>query len=439
MPTRRHFLLGALAAPALAQKKRAPERPAIVLILADDLAAWMLGCYGNKEIHTPNIDRLAQTGMRFTNCEICTPAASAARATLFTGRVPRQTGVIDFLTASPIANPPQGQAELPPSFANEIMISDILAGQDYSCGYAGEWRLGNDAQPQHGFKFWSVMQAGAETVTGKAAEFLDQQTKEKPFFLTIGYRNPHPPFDDLARKYLEMYAGVKFETFGYEPMARNASRDKEMFQDFLGNLRKAAASTSLLDDQVGAVVEKLRRRSLLDNTLIVFTSDTGVLLGQHGLWGRGLASDPINMYDEVIEAPMIWSWLGHVPPTNARPELISSYDFLPTICDLTSAPLPAGRNLCGRSYLPLALGRKLPKKEPRRPLVFGHYRNTELARDTRYKLVLRNEGKGPNELFDLAVDPHEKTNQYENPQYVTIRDRLFAALSAWRKKYAERG
>jgi arylsulfatase A-like enzyme len=434
--TRRHFLSGALAAPVFAQKKRAaPDRPGIVLILADDLAAWMLGCYGNKEIHTPNIDRLAQTGMRFMNSEICTPAASAARATLFTGRVPRQTGVIDFLTASPIANPPQGQAALPASFSEEIMLSDILAGQGYECGYAGEWRLGNDAQPQHGFKFWGAIQAGAEAVVQKAAEFLNQQTRDKPFFLTIGFRNPHPPFDDLAQKYLEMYAGVKFETLNYEPMAPNASRDKEMFQDFLGNLRKAAASTTVLDDRTGAIIEKLRQRGLLENTLVIFTSDTGVLLGQHGLWGRGLASEPINMYDEVMETPMIWSWLGHVPPTNSRPELISSYDLLPTLCELIQAPLPPGRNLCGRSYLPLALNQKLPKKEPWRTIVFGHYRNTEMARDTRYKLVWRNEGKGPNELYDLAADPREKTNQHGNPQYVSVRDRLTAALAAWRKKY----
>ena len=435
--TRRHFLFGALAAPVYAQKKRAaPERPSIVLMLADGLGAWMVGCYGNKEIHTPNIDRLAQTGMRFVNSEICTPAASAARATLFSGRVPRQTGVIDFLTAKPIANPPQGQAEMPASFDREILISDVLAGEGYQCGYAGEWRLGGDARPQHGFHFWGIVPAGAEPVTRKAGEFLDQQTKDKPFFLTIGYHNPHPPFDDVAEKYLEMYAGVKFETFGYEPVAPAASRDKDMFQDLLGNLRKTAASTSLLDDQVGAVVEKLRRRGLLENTLIVFTSDTGLLLGQHGLWGRGLASEPINMYDEAIETPMIWSWLGRVPPTNSRPELISSYDLLPTICELTSAPLPQGRNLCGRSYLPLALNQKLPKKEPWRTHAFGHYRNTELARDTRYKLVLRNQGQGPNELFDLAVDPHEKTNHYANPQYLTVRDRLTALLAEWRKKYA---
>jgi arylsulfatase A-like enzyme len=434
---RRHFLFGALSAPVLAQKKRsAPERPNIVLIVADDLGDWMLGCYGNKEIHTPNIDRLAATGMRFNNCLCCTPISSAARATLFTGRLPRQTGVVDFITANPTGDPPQGQPAPPASFANEIMISDVLAGEGYNCGYVGEWRLGNDAQAQHGFKTWNIIASGAEPVTEKAGQFLEQQAAGKPFFLTAAYSNPHPPFDSIPKKYLDMYAGVKFETFGYEPMAKNAVRDKEMFGDFLGNLRKTAASTTLLDVQVNLLLEKLRQRGLLDGTIVILTSDTGLLLGQHGVWGRGLASDPVNMYEEAMGVPMIWSWLGRIPPTNSRPELISSYDLFPSLCEAAGAPLPQGRNLCGRSYLPLALNQKLPKKEPWRTTVFGQYRNTEMARDNRYKLVVRDEGKGPGELYDLTADPREKVNHYANPQFVSVRDRLSADLAVWRKKYS---
>jgi arylsulfatase A-like enzyme len=432
--TRRNFLFGALAAPLAAQKKRtAAEHPNILLIVADDLGDWMLGCYGNKEIHTPNIDRLAATGMRFLNCLCATPVSSAARATLFTGRLPRQSGVVDFITANPTGG--QGQAAPPASFAKEVMISDVLAGEGYHCGYVGEWRLGNDAQPQHSFKTWDIIATGTEPVTAKAAQFLDQQAAGKPFFLTAAYSNPHPPYDGLAKKYLDMYSGVKFETFGYEPIAKNAARDKEMFGDFIGNLRKCAASTTAFDDQVGVLMEKLRQRGLMDGTIVILTSDTGLLLGQHGVWGRGLASEPINMYEEAMGVPMIWSWLGRVPPTNSRPELISAYDLMPTLCEAAGASLPQGRNLCGRSYLPLALNQKLPKKEPWRNLAFGQYRNTEMARDNRYKLVLRDEGKSPSELYDLVSDPREKVNQYANPQYVTVRDRLAGDLAVWRKKY----
>src|SRR5713101_8098886 len=106
--TRRTFL-GSAASIAFAQKKVAtPERPNIVLILASDLAAWMVGCYGNKEIRTPNIDLLARGGARFAESFAATPVGSPSRATLFTGRTPRQHGIHDFLTAQPVADPPQG-------------------------------------------------------------------------------------------------------------------------------------------------------------------------------------------------------------------------------------------------------------------------------------------------------------------------------------------
>ena len=96
--------------------------------------------------------------------------------------------------------------------------------------------------------------------------------------------------------------------------------------------------------------------------------------------------------------------------------------------------VPAGRNLAGRSFLPIAKRDPLPKNQPWRNVVFGHFRNTEMARDTRYKLVLRNEGKGPNELYDVGNDPREKVNQYENAQFVTVRDRLAKELADWRRR-----
>jgi arylsulfatase A-like enzyme len=97
--TRRELLLAAASAPLFAQK--AIRQPNVVLIVADDLAAWMLGCYGNGEIRTPNIDLLARSGTRFANNFVCTPICSASRATLFTGRTPRQHGIHDFLTNKP--------------------------------------------------------------------------------------------------------------------------------------------------------------------------------------------------------------------------------------------------------------------------------------------------------------------------------------------------
>jgi arylsulfatase A-like enzyme len=424
--------------------------------MADDLAAWMLGCYGNKEFKTPNIDNFARGGMRFTNAFCATPICSPSRATFFTGRLPRQHGIHDFLTDNPIATPPQGQKDFPESFAKEVMISDLLAQAGYNCGYVGKWHMGNDQKPGHGYGYTYTMIGGqrsytdpemslngqmvqekgylADLMTQRACEFLDKQSPGAPFFLTVGYLNPHTPYSGHPQKYYDMYKDATFQTIGWQHAAPNALREKEMLNDIIGNLRKCAASITALDDQVLTVLRKLHERKLLDNTMIMITGDNGYLLGRHGLWSKGLASDPPNMYEEVVRVPMIVNWPGKVPPSEISPELVSFYDVLPTLCEAAGVAAPTNRGLTGRSFLPLAKRDLLPSNAPWRNLVFAHLRNTEMARDTRHKLVLRNGGDGPNELFDIANDPAEKVNRYADPQYITIRNRLTAELAAWRKR-----
>lgn len=459
---RRRFLAATAAAAAAApgaswaSPAGAQPPPNIVLILADDLAAWMLGCYGNKVIRTPNIDQLARGGTRFQNAFVCTPICSASRATLFTGRTPRQHGIHDFLTPRPIENPPQGQAAPPASFARELMISDVLAPAGYRCGYVGKWHMGEDTKPGHNHEFTYTFEGGSsryqnpvmyrngekreeqgyltEITTRGALEYLEQQSPgSKPFFLTVSYFNPHTPYDGHPQRYYDLYKDAAFESFGYAPAAPNALREKGLLADTVGNLRKCAASVTALDDQIPVLLKKLAEKGLRENTIVVFTGDNGFLLGRHGLWSKGLASDPINMYEEVMGVPMIWNWPGKAPVEAVRPELVSFYDMAPTLWDAAGVPAPAGRNLCGRSFLPQVQG-KLPGKKdtPWPTTVFGHFRNTEMARDARYKLVIRNGGEGPNELFDLRNDPREGVNQYANAQFSTMRERLAGELAAWR-------
>ncbi len=459
MLTRRSVLAAAAGLPIAAQRSRkAAPPPNIVLILADDLGAWMLGCYGNKEIRTPNIDLLARAGTRFVNHFVCTPICSASRATLFTGRVPRQHGIHCFLTDKPIESPPQGQKAPPPSFAQEVMLSELLARQGYQCGYLGKWHMGDDQKPGRGFHFTYTLMPGvrtyqdpllslngepvqekgylAELLTKRACEFIERQKPGQPFFLVISHLNPHTPYEGHPEKYYKMYESVTFETIGWEPPAPNALREKEYLKDIVGNIRRCAAAVTALDDQIPPVLEVLNRTGLRDNTLVIFTADNGFLLGRHGLWSKGLASDPINMYEEVMAVPMIWNWPGKVPAMGSRPELVSFYDFLPTICEVVGIEPPQDRNLCGRSYWLLASGRLGRVKEPWQNLVFGHFRNTEMARDTRYKLILRDEGQGPGELYDLRSDPRERVNQYDNPEYVTVREALTRRIEQWRRQYA---
>jgi arylsulfatase A-like enzyme len=379
--SRRHFFFGSLALPAFAAKKP-PARPNLLLFLVDNLPAWTLGCYGNKEIRTPNIDRLSQTGTRFLNHFVCTPAPEPSRATFMSGRTPMQT-------------------------AGATGLDKILGG------------LGYEVHTED---------------AASASAFIGKQSAAKPFFLTVTSSKLNAPYADVAQKYRDLYAKTAFEGYTPDPVSPNARMGRDLLGDIPGNVRKFSAALSELDAQVNLSLAAIDQKGLLDNTLMVFSSTCGSLLGRHGLWDSGDASDPVNMFDEVVNTPLFWSWAGRVPALATQVELVSSYDLVPSICDALGIPAPAG--LCGRSYLLMATGKPLPKKQRWRSTVFGHYQNTDMARVERYKVVLRDGGKGANELYELNSDAREKTNLADNDQYVSIKTSLSAEIAKWKQQYS---
>ena len=389
--SRRHFLYSSLALPAFAAKKVVAAPPNILLLVADDLPSWMMGTYGNKEVKTPNLNRLGQMGTHFLSHFTPSPAAAPGFATLMTGRTPMQLGDSGAISAA------------------DVTLEKVLTTAGYACR--------------------SVEPEGAPAL-------IDQAKDGAPFFLTVRYSALELPYGSIPSKYLDLYGNEKFENYSVEIAAPNARSGKEMLADRVANLRKAAAIISMMDDSVGALTTRISQKQLLDRTLVVFTSTCGSLLGRQGLWAGGDASEPVNMYDESVAVPLLWCWPGRVPAQETRMEPVSTYDLLPTLCDLVSAAVPS-RNLCGRSYLPLATGRHLPKKQTWRDTVFGQYRNTAMARTQRYKLVLRNDGKGPNELFDLPADPGERANQIDNEQYISVKTTLAGEFAQWKQQYAK--
>jgi arylsulfatase A-like enzyme len=389
--SRRHFLCGSLALPAFAAKKAVEAPPNILLLVADDMPSWMMGTYGNKEVKSPNLNRLGQMGTHFLNHFTAAPAAGPGFATLMTGLTPMQLGVSGAISAA------------------DVTIDKVLAAAGYAC---------HAAEPE------------------AAPALIDQAKDSAPFFLTVRYSALELPYGSVPSKYLDLYSKETFENYSVEPAAPNARAGKEMLADRVANLRKVAAAISMMDDSVGALTTRISQKQLLDRTLVVFTSTCGSLLGRHGLWAAGDASEPVNMYDESVAVPMLWCWPGRVPAQETRMEPVSTYDLLPALCDLVAAAVPS-RNLCGRSYLPLATGRHLPKKQPWRDTVFGQYRNTAMARTQRYKLVLRDDGKGPNELYDLPADPSEHTNQIDNEQYISVKTTLTAEFVQWKQQYGK--
>jgi arylsulfatase A-like enzyme len=380
--SRRDLLFGSLALPAFAGSQPAGEKPNVLLLLVEGLPAWLLSCYGNTEVQAPNTFRLSQMSTRFLNHFACAPVADAARASLLTGRTTMQLKA-----------------------GADATLAKLLGGIGYACG--------------------------ATTSAEDAVAFVDAQSAGKPFFLNAGFA----PFATLPAD-AGQYAQAKMDNFAREPMAKNATQGKEMLgAGLLQNQRRIAAATTALDAAIGTVLTKLAQKKLQEGTLIILTSPCGSLFGRHGLWGAGEASDPVNMYEEVIATPLLVSWLGRVVPGAIRPEVVSAYDLVPTICDITPAPLP-DQNLCGRSYLALAAGKPLPKKQPWRTTVFAQYGDAGMARSDRYKLILRADGKSPGELYDDRVDGLERVNQYDNPQFLTVKTDLSAQLAKWKKAYS---
>jgi arylsulfatase A-like enzyme len=359
--SRRYFLLGALGAPALAAtKKRAPlVRASVVLISTEELGAYMLGCYGNTEVRTPNIDRLAQTGVRFSMAYTNIPVPHESRTTV-TKR-----------------------------------IAAALAPAGYNCG------------------------AGSE--------FVDQQTPDKPFFVSVEL--PSPTTVIPSPKNLDRYAAAEFDSIGWNTAAPNATH-KDMLRDPRGNLRKYAAAVTTVDDQLATLLDKLQQRGLAENTVVIFTTGCGFLAGRHGLWGNSLASEPPNMFEEVVRVPLIWVWPSRFPPQTVRNDVVSSVDLQATLCALAGVAAPQG---AGGNYLPFVYGQRLPKKESWPDVAFSRVRNTEMARDDRCKLVLRDQGKGVGELYDLVADSGEQVNQYDNPQFGSTREHLTTRLAEWRR------
>ncbi len=389
--SRRHFFLGSLAAPVLAAKKPAVERPNVCLILVDNLPSWLLSCYGNKEVRSPHIQRLSDTGTRFLNhfAAACTPEAN--RATLLSGRTPMQTG--DGAAAA----------------AADVTLEKLLSGAGYATHSSGD--------PADGLKF------------------LDQQTPGKGFALTLSFTGLKPPYEGTPQKFLDLYASERFENYAADPVPANARAGKEMLLDRTASLRKVAAAITAIDEQVGAVLAKLGQKQMLDNTLVLLASTCGGLYGHHGLWDAGQATDPLNMYDEVVRTPLIWTWPHRMQPEGVVIEMTSAYDLVPSLCELISIPAPA-RNLCGRSYLAVAQQKKLPKKQPWRKIVCAHTQDTDMAREENYKVVLRAGGKGPSELYNMNSDPGEKTNLYDNAEYLDVKTRLTGEITRWKQNYS---
>ncbi len=424
----------------------------VVFILTDDQGVWAAGCYGNPEIRTPNIDRLAESGMRFENFFVASPVCSPSRATLLTGRIPSQHGVHDWIKEGNVGPDAIRFME------GETGYTDVLARHGWTCGLSGKWHLGDSQIPQSGFTDWFVYQTGGgpynnapmvrngqlvnapgyvtDVITDEALVLLDKYADgEYPFYLSVHYTAPHSPWvGEHPQEIVDSYDECAFESCPQETRHPDAIW---LTDENLGNreaLKGYFASVPAMDSNVGRILDKLEERGLRENTLVVFLSDNGFSCGQHGFWGKGNGTEPKNMYESSIKVPAIFSQPGRIPKNAVGEEMVSSYDFMPTLLDYLDVPVPPDGNRPGRSFLPALTGEPFDGRE--NVIVYDEFGPVRMVRTAEWKYVHRY-SHGPHQLFNLINDPDERQNLVDAPAYAEKIEELKGTMDEWFAQYVE--
>lgn len=420
------------------------KKPNIIFILTDDQGYWSLGCNGNREIRTPNIDQLAAEGVNLRNFFCTSPVCSPARASLLTGRIPSQHGVLDWLRGGN----GEKSTERPIEYLEGMTgYTELLKENGYLCGISGKWHLGAANIPQKGFDHWYIAkQAGAgsyhdsdmfrgtevehtkgyltDVITNDALSFIEEASQgDKPFYLSLMYTAPHSPLvDQHPEEYVEYYLNnCDFVDAPQEPRhpwsplspaeiqySNSLAKKERKYIHVRDLLAGYYAAIQAVDDNVGRVMDKLKELGIRDNTLVIFSSDNGFNCGHHGIWGKGNATRPLNMYDTSVKVPCIFSLPGKVRVGETCDALLSGYDFMPTILDFVDIPNPEANKLPGRSFLPLLTGEENTEYHES-ITVCDEYGPARMVRTHDWKYVHRYP-YGPHELYDLKSDPKEHHN-----------------------------
>lgn len=436
--------------PALAE----PKKPNVVFILTDNQGAWTLGCYGNPDIKTPHIDRLAAEGLRFTRALSSNPVCSPTRATFLTGLIPSQHGVHSFLDPKFMMGP-----EAYNTLAEFTSLGEILREAGYTCGLSGKWHLGANMAPSEGFEFWITKPDGSTSEfydqpiiedgrlrkeqgyttdlwTRKGIEFIEQN-KERPFFLYLAYNGPYslgPLMLNPARnRHAEFYRGRQFTSFPRDAMHPWQFHNKQFHNSQIA-MERVASETSGVDDGVGEIMTTLKRLGLDENTLVIYAADQGWMGGQNGLWGMGDHTRPIGAHELMMQIPFIFRQPGRVPANKTSDLLVSNYDFLPSMLGYLGLidKLPHSPKSPGRDFSSVLRGKEVAWDNT----IFYEMESCRAVRTDHWKLVLRHPN-GPHELYDMQTDPRERFNVFGQPRTDAIRADLKNRLDAFFEKFAD--
>jgi arylsulfatase A-like enzyme len=456
------FFTGVVSLLLTGQLHAKNDPPNIVFILTDNQGAWHLGCYGNPDFQTPNIDRMAEEGVRFTRAFSNNAVCSPTRATFLTGLTPSQHGIHRYLSAGKSQMGPEAYYTL----EEFTTLPEMLSQAGYVCGLSGKWHLGDNLHPQDGFTFWTTKAHGhslgflnqeviddgklrnekkhlSEYWTDRGIEFIEKSRLEqpdKPFFLFLAYNGPYSLStamkEPVPSPWSDPYVDHPLPSFPRPSKIHPWQRNQH---ELIGDVqigRNLAGQVTAIDAGVGRIMETLKKLDLDGNTLVIYTADQGAVAGHAGFWGMGDHTNPIHGRDGTMHIPMIFRWPGKIPANRVEDHLVTNYDFMPSLLSFLGRSMPqhSPTPSPGRDFSPALHGEKLSNWHD---VVFYDFENVRHIRTGDWKYVERL-GQAPEfELFDLKADPDELTNLAGQKVHTVIQARLRDRLHAWFKRHAD--
>lgn len=400
------------------------QRPNLVLIAIDNLGFRDTGCYGNREIKTPHIDRLAAEGVRCTNFYSASPTCTVSRASFLTGRYPQRHGLVKQLTTRVGLKVDENLG--PGLRQTEQLIPQFLKPQGYATACVGKWNIGfapgsrptergfdeflgnasgNMDYYTHVYKGRNDMYRGTEPEPNQgrystdlyadtACDFIRRKAGQ-PFFLYLAFNAVHynnPTNTAPGVECVWQAPDEAFAAYGYSPQTRD---EKQRYD----------ATVTALDTGVGRVLGQLNSLGLAKNTLVILFSDNGAFKAQIEYASNApFRTETEMIYEGSLRVMAIARWPGRLAPGRVCDELLISLDFFPMILAAAGAPLPTDRTIDGRDPTAVLAG-----ESPSRHLeLFWDYSGSKAVRRGQHKLVLPR--KRAPELYDLTSDPSETTN-----------------------------
>lgn len=456
------FFIGVM--PAARSQERPVEKLNIVTILTDDQALWTLSCYGSTESRTPNIDRIATEGARFTNAFVATPVCSPSRAMFLTGRYGTQVGITDYLSGEEDG---AGLGLRP----GTVTWPSVLQQAGYATALMGKWHLGRvpaSLPTRFGFdRFFGFLGAGtspntptfdfadgpkklsgctADLITDEALLFLAEK-RNGPFALNLCFREPHEPYGPMPAVDTQALAGL--DPALPDAPGLDAAQIKRWRREYF-------TAVHAIDRSVGRIIAALEKHGLWDRTVIIFTSDHGYNIGEHTIHGKGNAmwvaagqEGPRrpNLWDTSLRVPLLIRWPGVGKPGVVIDDVVSDVDTFASVLGMLRVAAPRDWKHEGVDFSPRLRGETMASRD----VFFAQYDLYHLgfarmraARTARWKLVRHFESVELDELYDLAADPGERRNllywgqvRRLSPEQARVHTELDGKLRAWMKSIGD--